>query len=86
METIVSILAVYGISKVLTEGNGPGGSLYKLRCHIEALNCFMCTSVWVASIIALFTYNGFAGYILVTAALFGGAIIINEVINVSRIK
>lgn len=80
METIASlILGTFAFSLALTITEGPYGALYKFRRYkpiddFGLLNCFICTSFWVALILCLI-YGRFDLFLLA----WGGANLINGV-------
>lgn len=79
MDTISLILATYVITLVLVDSEGAWGLLYKFRNlakvdNFGLLNCFVCTSFWVALIAVLLT----AHYELFFIA-WAGAVIIEKV-------
>ena len=62
MILILMILAVYGVTTILTETVGPYNILYKLR-RVEWLPfaCFYCTAFWV-SLLSVFIIRPDLGY------------------------
>lgn len=82
METIASIiLGTYVISLVLTNAEGPFGLFYNLRQvkqidNFGVLNCFMCTALWVALILAICF-----GRVDLLLIAWGGAVLIDEVVK-----
>ena len=53
MELATLIIGTWAITTAFTESDGPYGSLYKLRKQKQIndfglLECFLCTSFWVA--------------------------------------
>ena len=65
-------LAIWRITYALTEEEGPGGLLRKMRKSYESewspLDCFYCTSFWVSLIFCLVYKLGFF-YIFALSAL-----------------
>lgn len=79
MDTFSLILATYVISLVLTESEGPWGLLYKFRSlptidNFGLLNCYICTSFWVAAIVTMSAAHTELFFIS-----WGGAVIIEKV-------
>jgi len=75
-------LAVWRVTALLVHDEGPGGVFVRLRELSDAvggpLNCFWCTSVWVALLASLFFVSGLKNCLLWWWALSGAAIIIDE--------
>jgi uncharacterized protein DUF1360 len=76
---LLSGFATYSITLVLTSSDGPLGIFARLRKHLTALQCFLCTSVWVGALIALYTSNSPAEWLIFTFGLSGGAVFINYI-------
>ena len=76
MILILMILAVYGVTTLLTQTVGPYNVLYKLR-KIEwvPLSCAYCTSFWVALIGAVFISSDLGSYVLNALVITGACII-----------
>ena len=79
METIIAVLAVYGITTLLIDSDGPFGIFWRLRKKFELFQCFLCLSVWVATIIALLQAHSVGEYLLLTASYSGAAIILYRI-------
>lgn len=79
MATLISILATYCITLLLTERDGPLGILYRLRKRLTALKCFACTSIYVAAPIALLATNNLRDWFIYTFGLAGGAILLHKI-------
>jgi hypothetical protein len=75
MELILAALAVYYVTTVLTSADGMCGVFAKLRGRISMLSCFVCTSVYVSAVIALFNSDTFLGWLLTSAGLAGAAVL-----------
>lgn len=75
---VLLILSVYGASKLLTDYDGPFDVFHRLRNmkHIYALNCTVCTSVYVAFIFSLLLF--FGQYWFITFLAVVGAIVFIE--------
>ena len=73
---LILILSVYGMSKLLVDYDGPFGIFYTLRNHVGALNCTVCTSVYVAILFSVLLALGWYWFITVFAVV--GAIIFVE--------
>ena len=80
IELIILALATYGVSKLISEYDGFGDVLYKLRSKswIKALTCVVCTSVWVGLFFSIMYWLGFL-WLLLPLALVGVVILIEEV-------
>ena len=72
MEFVIAVLAAYYLTTVFTNSDGPMGVFYLLR-QIKAvkdfgmLECFICTSVWIAGVIILIPAFGILWTILAVA-------------------
>lgn len=66
IELLITTLATYGVSKLLTDYDGFGDIFYKLRAkkYLKMLTCTTCTSVWVATIFCIVFALGFAIWLL----------------------
>lgn len=78
---ILSVLAVYGITLIISETDAPFGVLYKLREKYDMLSCFICVSVWVSALVSLYTVSNFGEWLLHTFAFSGAAILLNRLSN-----
>jgi hypothetical protein len=74
IETVTAIIASFGVSALVSSYDGIFGVFAKLRSHIKALNCTVCTSVYVAVPIAYFSDIGVIGYLCVI----GGVILLER--------
>lgn len=76
---LLLILSVYGVSKLLTDYDGPWGVFYNLRNlkFMGALHCTVCLSVWVAILFSLLLFFGWYWFITVFAVV-GAVILIEE--------
>lgn len=79
-ELIFSTLAVYGVTTIITEADGPFGVFYKLRQinWLSALQCFICASVYVAAVTSLFIATNLAEWLIFTFGLSGAAILAHK--------
>lgn len=73
---IIAILATYGVSKIVTAYDGPYEVFYKLRDKypLSPFLCLVCTAVWVAVPICIFSGLSVIDYMAVI-----GAVILMEV-------
>lgn len=74
---VISILATFMLTHLLTEKDGPEDIFWKLRQRLEALNCFTCTSVWVAALVAVYPADGLYEWLIYLLGLAGGAVLID---------
>lgn len=79
-ELILSAFAVYGVTTIITEADGPFGIFYRLRQleWLGALQCFMCTSVYVAAVTSLFVASSLPEWVIFTFGLSGAAILAHK--------
>jgi Protein of unknown function (DUF1360) len=76
---IISCLAVWRVSHLLSEENGPFDLLYKLRKDVgvgffgSLLNCFYCCSIWVAMPFAIYCGKDWVEKFVLWFALSGAA-------------
>lgn len=57
-DLIIGALATFGLSSLLSYYSGPFEVFVRLRKKLKALECAVCTSVWVAFIVlALLAYG-----------------------------
>lgn len=83
MTFVIATLATYWLTIALTQEDGPYGVFYKLR-HLKALGalqCFTCSSLWVAAALSLLVASNVLEWVLYTLASAGGAVIIYEVVE-----
>lgn len=83
MEFLISTLAVFYLTFVLTTLDGPFDILENLRKLTDEyrgvnLDCFYCTVAWVALPFAFYLTSGI-NVVVYWFALAGGAVVINEV-------
>lgn len=81
MDTAGLILATYVLTLVLIQSDGPWGIIYKIRSNkfidsFGILNCFICTSFWIALLISILAGNIFYLFIY-----WGGAVIIDKILK-----
>lgn len=74
-EVILSILATYAISLVVSSYAGPFDVFARMRGNWSVFRCFVCLSFWIGLIVACLNYLTFSEYF----AVVGGAILIYEV-------
>lgn len=80
MEVASLILATYCLTLVLMQSEGPYGIVARFRENkkveeLGILNCFLCTSFWIAFFISVATNVGW--FFLA----WGGATLIDKVVN-----
>lgn len=80
---ILTVLGTYWLTLALTQEDGPFGVFYKLRRlkALGVLQCFTCSSLWVAAVLSLLVASNFLEWVLYTLASAGGAAIIYEVVE-----
>ena len=79
MTLVVLILAVYYLTEVLTNQDGPLGVFIRLRNKLVALRCFVCTSIYAALLVYI-AYRALEPAVWVLAAA-GGAVIVSRVVE-----
>ena len=79
IELLITILAVYGTSKLLVEYDGFMDVFYLIRSikWLKMLTCIVCTSVWVAVAFSLVFWLGLAVW-LIPLAIVGIIILIED--------
>jgi Protein of unknown function (DUF1360) len=76
---LINSLAVWRLSHLLSEENGPFDLSFKLRKAVgvgffgSLLNCFYCCSIWVAFPFALFLGNSWVEKFVLWLAISGAA-------------
>ncbi|HSF39976.1 MAG TPA: DUF1360 domain-containing protein [Thermoanaerobaculia bacterium] len=81
---ILGILAVWRLTHLLWGEDGPWDLLVRLRRRAgkgfwgDLLDCFFCTSLWVAAPFALLLGEGFRERLLLWPALSAGAILLQR--------
>ncbi len=83
MEIVLSILAVFAITTVVVDSSGPFGIFDRLRrkSWLGALDCALCFSVYAGAVLAMFTADSLADWLIKTFAYSGGAIIIYKILE-----
>ena len=81
---IITILAIWRLTNLITQELGPYDLFLRLRLKLQYsnsklldLDCFYCTSIWVAAPFALFTDNWLIYWLFYSA----GAIIVEKLLN-----
>lgn len=79
-ELILSAFAVYSITTILTETDGPMGLIYKLRelKWLTALRCFMCASVYVSAVTSLLVSGSLKEWAIYTFGFSGVSILAHK--------
>ncbi|MGJ5816644.1 hypothetical protein [Paludibaculum fermentans] len=81
---IVSVLAVWRVTHLLCEEDGPGDLFARLRRALgngffgRMLDCFYCLSLWVAAPAAWFLGSNWLDRSLLWLGLSGGAILVER--------
>jgi hypothetical protein len=75
---VISILATYALTLILTSAEGPFGTFSRLRNHLTGLNCFICTSVWVGAVIAIPLSHDATYWFIASFGLVGGAVLLDR--------
>jgi Protein of unknown function (DUF1360) len=84
---IMSVLAVWRLTHLLSKEDGPFNLIFKLRKQIgqgffgALLDCFYCLSIWIAIPFGIWVANDIMEKIICCLALSGGACIIEKLIN-----
>lgn len=74
---ILTSLSTYGLAYILTHLDGPANILVKLR-RIKLLQCFYCTAVWIAPIIAFLHAQDAIEAIALVLASIGAAYVLYD--------
>ena len=81
---VLCILAVWRLTHLFSKEDGPFDIIYAIRKKAGAgffgslLDCFYCTSVWVALPFGLWLGNGWTEKLLCWAALSGAACLLEQ--------
>lgn len=81
---VVGVLAVWRLTHLLWNEDGPGDIFVKLRRLARGdfagrlLDCFYCLSLWVAAPFALLFARSLADWVLLWLGLSGGAILLER--------
>lgn len=77
---IIYVLAVYGVSTLISDYDGPNNIFYRLRSKYSksALTCTVCLSVWVALILFIPILLGIGYLVLSPLAVIGGVILLER--------
>lgn len=76
---VLAILAVWRITHLLAQEDGPGNLIFKLRKVLgtsflgKLMDCFLCLSIWIALPASLYVTRSRSDLILVWLAISGGA-------------
>lgn len=81
METVAAILATYVLTLALTQSDGAWGVMARIRQHkpiddFGLLNCFLCTSAYIAMFIGLLFWS-----VEIFFISWAGAVIIDKVLE-----
>jgi hypothetical protein len=81
----LSALAVWRLTHLLTEEDGPWDMIARLRVRLGSsmagrlIDCFYCVSLWIALPLAVFTSSGWLGLTVHWLALSGAASLLEKV-------
>lgn len=75
---LLAILATYYTTLVLVDTDGPWGMFYRLRrqAYLNALHCFVCTSIYIGALFALVTSHSALEWLVMAIGYAGAATII----------
>lgn len=82
---ILSALAVWRLTHLLAEEDGPWDLIVRLRTKLGAgilgrlMDCFFCLSLWLSLPIAIWLSNGWIGLLLHWQALSGAACLLEKI-------
>jgi Protein of unknown function (DUF1360) len=85
LQLLVSCLAVWRITHLLAEEDGPWDTVVRLRQRItngwlgNVLDCFYCLSVWVAIPFAAWTGSAWTERAILWPAISGAAILLERI-------
>lgn len=82
--TFLAMLAVWRITSLLTNEDGPGDIFEHMRERFNpygVFDCFWCTSVWVAIPFALYLSTSIVDFVVYLGALSAGGIIVQEFVS-----
>jgi hypothetical protein len=80
----IAVLGVWRITHLLVAEDGPADIIVRLRRAVgsgaigKALDCFYCSSVWIAVPFAIVTGGSWLERLLLWPALSGGAIVVER--------
>jgi len=84
MRFVVAVLATWRVTHLLVAEDGPSHLVVRLRQRLgdsapgRAMDCFYCSSVWVAMLLALLVTHHWLGWICSVLALSGGASLLEQ--------
>ena len=84
MRLVLAVLATWRVTHLLVREDGPGEAVARLRRRLgwgfwgRLMDCFYCTSVWVAAPLAPFVARDAAGLVVAWLALSGGACLLER--------
>lgn len=84
MDILILVLANFALTTALTESNGPAGVFYKLRQlkGTAMLECFLCTSVLLGAVLALYIAVNPVEWVILSFATAGGATFLNAITEI----
>lgn len=83
-EIVLAVLAVWRVTHLLAEEEGPERLIARLRRRLGAgfwgqlASCFYCLSLWTAAPVALLAAHGWRGRVALWLAASGGAILLER--------
>lgn len=80
MVTVILIFATYVVTLILNESDGPGNVFARLRSlkAFSVLRCYLCLSVYIGAIFALYSANSLLEWLTTSLALAGGAVFLQR--------
>jgi len=75
-EVIIYALATFGVSALLTDYDGPADIFRRAKNKLKALDCLVCTSVYIALLLFVFIATGNGSWLTPLAVI--GLIVIIE--------
>lgn len=87
-EVVLAVLAVWRVTHLLAEEDGPGRLIARLRMRLglglwgQLASCFYCLSLWAAAPVALLAAHGWRLRVELWLAASGGAILLERATGV----
>ena len=84
---IIILLAVWRITHLIQAEDGPFEIIYRIRKFVgdgffgKLMDCFYCSSIWVAAIPAIYLGQTLLWKVLLIFAFSGGAILLEKFTN-----
>lgn len=92
MQFIMSCLATWRITHLLTSEDGPGDLVFKLRKKLgnslpgKAMDCFYCSSLWVAVPFTAFLSREVIEAVITWLALSGAACLLEKAFSSAQLN